>query len=79
MRRRQMIEETAQKILDVRAKFDGWTFATLYDPQTMPDELRLAHKANDYAVALAYGFAEIINDEAAVVAELMKLYKRLTT
>ena len=77
-RRRQMIEETAQKILDVRAKFDGWTFAALYDPQTMPDELRLAHKANDYAVALAYGFEDFWTDEAAIVAELMKLYRRLT-
>ena len=79
MRRRQMIEETAQKILDVRAKFDGWTFAALYDPQTMPDELRLAHKANDYAVALAYGFEDFWTDEAAIVAELMKIYKRLTS
>ena len=79
LRRRQMIEETAQKILDVRAKFDGWTFAALYDPQTMPDELRLAHKANDYAVALAYGFEDFWTDEAAIVAELMKIYKRLTS
>lgn len=76
-RRRRMIEDTAQKILDARAKFDGWTFAALYDPQTMPDELRLAHTANDYAVALAYGFEDFWTDEAAVVAELMRQYKAL--
>ena len=34
--------------------------------------------ANDYAVALAYGFENFWEDESKVVAELMKLYKRLT-
>ena len=43
----------------------------------MPDDLRDAHKLNDLAVALAYGFAEILHDEAAIVAELMKMYKSL--
>ena len=77
-RRRRMIERSAQNILDVRADFPDWTFAKLYDEATMPDELRLAHKANDYAVALAYGFENFWEDEARVVAELMKLYKALT-
>ena len=77
-RRRRMIEETAQKILAVRADFPDWTLAKLYDEETMPDELRLAHKANDFAVALAYGFEEFFLDEARVVAELMKMYKALT-
>ncbi|MBE8949875.1 MAG: class I SAM-dependent DNA methyltransferase [Quinella sp. 3Q1] len=77
-RRRRMIERSAQNILDIRADFPDWTFAKLYDEATMPDELRLAHKANDYAVALAYGFENFWEDEARVVAELMKLYKALT-
>ena len=45
---------------------------------TMPPDLRAAHKKNDLAVAKAYGFEEILNDEAKIVAELMKLYERLT-
>ena len=56
-----------------------WTFAKLYDEATMPDELRHAHKSNDFAVALAYGFENFWEDEARVVAELMKLYKALTS
>lgn len=56
-----------------------WTFAKLYNEETMPDALRDAHKMNDMAVALAYGFENIVHDEAKVVAELMKLYKELTT
>lgn len=78
-RQRRMIERSAQNILEVRADFPDWTFAKLYDEATMPDELRLAHKANDYAVALAYGFENFWEDEARVVAELMKLYKALTS
>ena len=57
----------------------GWTFAKLYDENTMPRDLRDAHKENDLAVALAYGFEKFVEDEARVVAELMKLYKALTS
>ncbi len=77
-RRRRMIEHGAQEILNVRADFPSWTFAKLYSEETMPDELRLAHKSNDYAVAMAYGFENFWEDEARVTAELMKLYKSLT-
>ncbi len=77
-RQRRLIEKSAREILNVRADFPDWTYAKLYNEDTMPDELRLAHKANDYAVALAYGFENFWEDEAKVVAELMKLYKALT-
>ena len=78
-RQRRLIERSAQNILDVRKDFPDWTFAKLYDETTMPDELRSAHKWNDFNVALAYGFEEFVDDEAKVVAELMKLYKALTS
>ncbi|MBR3748192.1 MAG: hypothetical protein IKN27_14655, partial [Selenomonadaceae bacterium] len=76
---RRLIEESAQKILDVRKNFSSRTFASLYDENTMPDELRSAHKWNDYNVALAYGFEKFLDDEPKIVSELMKLYKRLTS
>ena len=76
---RGAIEETAAKILAVRADFKAWTFAQLYNPETMPQPLKDAHKLNDMAVALSYGFENILEDEAAIVAELMRLYKRLTS
>ena len=78
-RQRRLIERSAQNILDVRKDFPDWTFAKLYDETTMPDELRSAHKWNDFNVALAYGFEAFVDDEAKVVAELMKLYKALTS
>ena len=78
-RQKRMIEQSAQNILDVRKQFPDWTFAKLYNEDTMPPELRLAHKSNDYAVALAYGFEKFLDDEPRIVAELMKLYKCLTS
>lgn len=75
---RRLIEESAQKILDVRARYADWTYAKLYNEETMPDDLRSAHKWNDYNVALAYGFDKFLDDEAKIVAELMRLYKQLT-
>ena len=44
----------------------------------IPRDLRDAHKKNDLAVAKAYGFEKILDDEPKIVAELMKLYKKLT-
>ena len=73
-----LIEQTAQKILDVRAKYPDATLADLYDELTMPKDLRDAHKKNDRAVAVAYGFENLLDDEPKIVAELMKLYERLT-
>ena len=75
-RQRSRIEQTAQEILKVRADFKDWTYAKLYDEETMPQDLRDAHTENDLAVALAYGFGDILTDEGKIVAELMKLYKK---
>ena len=70
---KKLIETTAQKILDVRADFEGQTLAHLYG-KDMPDELRAAHKENDRAVMAAYGFDESMT-EFEIVSELMTLYK----
>ena len=44
----------------------------------MPADLRDAHKENDLAVALAYGMEKYLEDEARIVAELMRRYKKLS-
>lgn len=69
------IEKTAQGILDARAKYPNSSLADLYDPLTMPPELRRAHTANDKAVMEAYGMPIKETDEAACVAWLMRLYQ----
>ncbi|MBR7085029.1 MAG: class I SAM-dependent DNA methyltransferase [Oscillospiraceae bacterium] len=72
------IEKTAQMILDARVKYPDCSLADLYDETTMPPELRKAHQANDKAVMLAYGFDYKTMTESECVAELMKMYQKLT-
>ncbi|MBQ9314640.1 MAG: class I SAM-dependent DNA methyltransferase [Clostridia bacterium] len=72
------IEKTAQAILDARALYSNSTLADLYDELTMPVELRKAHQENDKAVMEAYGFDWRKMTESDCVAELMKMYQKLT-
>jgi len=71
------IEQTAQMILDARAKYPDSSLADLYDETTMPPKLRKAHQLNDKAVMQAYGFS-LKMTESDCVAELMKMYRELT-
>lgn len=73
------IEQTAQAILDARALYPDCSLADLYDELTMPPELRKAHQQNDRAVMQAYGFSVKDMTESQCVAELMRMYQRLTT
>lgn len=72
------IEKTAQAILDARALYPDCSLADLYDELAMPPELRKAHQENDRAIMQAYGFDIKTTTESSCVAELMKLYQKLT-
>ena len=71
------IEQTAQAILDARARYPESSLADLYDELTMPPELRKAHQDNDRAVMQAYGFSIRDMTESKCVAELMRMYQKL--
>ena len=73
------ITRTAQAILDARALYPDSSLADLYDEVTMPPELRKAHQNNDRAVMEAYGFDWRKMTESECVAELFKLYQKLTS
>lgn len=74
------IEQTAQAILDIRAKYPNSTFSSLYSENFIPADLLRAHQDNDRAVMQAYGFSYKIADdqESIIVAELFKRYQELT-
>ena len=74
---REKISKTAQAILDARAKYPDSSLADLYDPLTMPPDLRKAHEANDRAVLEAYGLKPD-TPEPEIVAHLFKLYAEMT-
>ena len=75
---KKRIEQTAQAILDARAKYPECSLAILYDDTITPPELRKAHQANDRAVMQAYGFDVKTMTESGCVAELMKMYQEMT-
>ena len=70
------IEKTAQAILDARALYPDSSLADLYDPLTMPPELRKAHAANDAAVLRAYGWPTDLA-EPEIVSRLFAIYAKL--
>ena len=70
------LEPLAQTVLDARAAHPGATLADLYDPDTMPPNLRKAHQALDRAVDRLYrrsGFAS----ERERVEHLLMMYEGL--
>lgn len=71
----KMVERTASEILSARKKFPDASFADLYDPLTMPKELRAAHEANDRAVMEAYDFPQKMTEREVQLA-LMDIYEK---
>ncbi len=75
-KQKEKIEQLAQAVLDARSLYPDSTLAALYDPLTMPDELRKAHKALDKAVLSLYGL-KATQKEPEIVADLLKRYDKL--
>lgn len=67
----------AQAVLDARANYPDATLADLYDPDTMPPDLRKAHHALDLAVDRLYRKEPFASDRERV-EHLFGLYEKLT-
>lgn len=63
---REKVETLAQAVLDARAAYPTSSLADLYDPDTMPAELRKAHTALDTAVDRLYRPAPFASDRDRV-------------
>lgn len=70
------VTKTAQEILNARALYPDSSLADLYDPLTMPIELRKAHKANDRAVLKLYGLKPSTS-ESDIVKHLFDMYEKI--
>tara|TARA_R110002049_G_scaffold79396_2_gene202285 strand:+ start:122 stop:556 length:435 start_codon:yes stop_codon:yes gene_type:complete len=71
------LEHLAQAILDARANYPEASLSDLYDPDTMPADLRRAHQANDRAVDRLYRKAAF-KSERDRVEHLFLLYEKMT-
>ena len=78
---RAAIEAAAQAVLDARAAHPDASLADLYDPLTMPANLRQAHNALDKAVDAAYAFKGNTDTErmALLFAQYQQLISDLAT
>jgi hypothetical protein len=73
----EQIATLGQTILATRALYPDESLADLYDPTTMPPDLRRAHRSLDHAVEQAYG-VNFNDDEQQIVAHLFELYEQET-
>lgn len=71
------IEEKVYKVLDVRENHSEKTLADLYDPDKMPDDLRLAHQQLDEVVDCIYR-KKPFNSNEERLAHLFDLYEQMT-
>lgn len=84
-KQREAIEKKARGVLDARAAHPGASLADLYDPITMPPDLRRAHQALDRAVDAAYAADDPerkkkkFTSDAERVAFLFELYHQYTS
>ncbi|MDL2316019.1 hypothetical protein LJC59_02945 [Desulfovibrio sp. OttesenSCG-928-A18] len=77
-KQKKHIEELAEKILLTREMYPDMSLANMYDPDTMPESLQVAHAELDIAVDKLYQDKPFANDEERVQL-LFNLYKELTS
>lgn len=75
---KEVLTQRALRVLDVREYHSEKTLAELYDPDLMPDNLRLAHQELDEAVDRLYRRRGFASDEERL-ALLFKLYQEMTS
>ena len=75
--KKEEIEEAAWEVLGAREAHLGKTLAELYDPETMPDDLREAHHNLDLIVDSCYRDRPFA-DENERLEWLLKLYDKMT-
>ena len=73
--KRKSLEQSAQKILDIRAGYPTEPLKNLYDPDTMPVDLRRAHQANDRLVDSLYSERGFSYDRERIEL-LFRLYEQ---
>lgn len=74
---KKALESSATTIIDIREEHYDMTMAQLYDPDTMPDDLKTAHEANDLLVDRLFRKTGFDSDEDRL-AELFRLYEANT-
>jgi hypothetical protein len=75
---KEQLTDAALRVLDVREYHSEKTLAQLYDPDLMPDDLRIAHQELDDLVDTIYRKQGFESDEGRL-SHLFGLYKEMTS
>ena len=73
---KNMLEELAQEVLDVRDQHFDMTLGEMYNPESMPEDLREVHHRLDMAVERCYRLEHFSSDEERLEC-LFKLYTKM--
>lgn len=76
-KQKEIINQYVFTVLDERAKFPQKTMAWLYNPETMPKDLKKAHQELDQAIERIYRLAPF-NSDAERLEYLFKMYDEMT-
>ena len=74
---KEELEVLAQEILDIRDQHFDMTLGEMYNPETMPDDLREVHHRLDLVVERCYRLDPFTSDEERL-EYLFKLYVKMT-
>lgn len=75
-RQEELLTQYVFDILDARASHIGKTLAWMYDPSTMPPDLKKAHQALDEAIERCYRLQPFTSDSERL-EYLFKLYEKM--
>ncbi len=74
---KEELTELAQNVLDIRDQHFDMTLGEMYNPETMPEDLKDAHHRLDLAVERCYRLTPFTSDEERL-EHLFKLYIKMT-
>ena len=74
---KQTVSDLAQTVLDIRDDHVDMSLGKMYNPETMPDDLKEAHHALDVAVDKLYNSKGFASDEERLKT-LFRMYAALT-
>lgn len=74
---KEQISKLAEEILLIRETYPELTLAEMYDPDKMPEDLKMAHHTLDLAVDGLYRKKSFENDDERLQL-LFSLYEKLT-
>ena len=76
-RQKNELQVLAQSVLDIRDQHFDMTLGEMYNPETMPEDLKIAHHLLDMAVERCYRSEPFTSDEERLEC-LFKLYEKMT-